>query len=47
MDMTKKIKSAEDQGLAWTELFQGTLVKRYKRGRADVELDDGHMVTAH
>jgi len=47
MDMTKRIQSADDQGLSWPELFQGTLVKRYKRFLADVELDDGHMVTAH
>jgi len=47
MDMTKKIPSADDQGLPWPELFQGTLVKRYKRFLADVELDDGGLVTAH
>ena len=28
-------------------LVQGTLVKRYKRFLADVELDDGSIVTAH
>lgn len=28
-------------------LIQGTLIKRYKRFLADVELDDGSIVTAH
>lgn len=30
-----------------TPLIRGTLVKRYKRFMADVELDDGSVVTAH
>lgn len=30
-----------------TPLVQGTLVKRYKRFLADVELDDGTTITAH
>lgn len=31
----------------WPPLIKGTLVKRYKRFLADVELDDGTLVTAH
>lgn len=30
-----------------TPLIKGTLIKRYKRFLADVELEDGSMVTAH
>ena len=33
--------------LAWPPLIQGTLVKRYKRFLADVELKSGEVVTAH
>ena len=28
-------------------LIQGILIKRYKRFLADIELDDGEVVTAH
>ena len=40
-------KSKNGRGLAWPELFQGTLVRRYKRFLADVQLDNGGLVTAH
>lgn len=33
--------------MQFPKLIQGTLVKRYKRFLADVELDDGSIVTAH
>ena len=34
-------------GLPWPPLIAGTLVRRHKRFLADVELDDGRIVTAH
>lgn len=34
-------------GLAWGKLIRGTLIKRYKRFLADVELDSGDTITAH
>jgi len=34
-------------GLAWPQLIQGILVKRYKRFMADVRLKNGEAVVAH
>ena len=43
------IDNRKKQGavLKWPRLIQGILIKRYKRFMADVELKNGHVVTAH
>ncbi len=36
-----------DPGINWPDLIAGRLIKRYKRFLADVELENGKIVTAH
>lgn len=40
-------KEKRYRGLAWPPLIGGRLIKRYKRFLADVELDNGQVVSAH
>ncbi|MBN2331852.1 MAG: DNA/RNA nuclease SfsA [Deltaproteobacteria bacterium] len=37
----------EKNGLLWPPLIKGRLVRRYKRFLADVQLENGQLVTAH
>lgn len=45
--MTQKPSSQENMGIPWPDLIPGTLIRRYKRFLADVQLENGHEVTAH
>ena len=45
--MIGKKETEGQRGLSWPELLRGTLVKRYKRFLADVDMDNGSRVTAH
>ncbi len=37
----------KSEGLTWSELIPGTLIRRYKRFLADMKLENGEVVTAH
>ena len=46
--MTNSASPSSTNGkITWPPLIRGTLLKRYKRFLADVELEDGQTVTAH
>ena len=43
----RKSFSSKHQDILWPPLIRGTLIKRYKRFLADIELDSGEIITAH
>ena len=47
MTLKNNAQTDHEPGLAFPELIQGTLVRRYKRFLADILLENGETVTAH
>lgn len=45
--MKTSIHACTFKGLPWPQLISGTLIRRYKRFLADVQLENGDTVTAH
>ncbi len=45
--MKSSIQPCSFKGLPWPQLISGTLIRRYKRFLADVQLENGDTVTAH